>query len=118
MGWAKVMAGCGWLGAYLTSLMVATLCIHLSPAYALDYAAAGSALNSAVTYLNEEQSNDGSWGENDDIRYIATAASVEALSAANQFYGPYYFGVAWLENHATTNVDYAARKIIALTPRD
>ena len=45
-----------------------------------------------------------------------TAEAVLALRAANKRLLPYYRGIVWLENHAAGNVDYAARRIMALAP--
>jgi len=98
---------------------IAALSFHLSPVYALDLVASKNAMDAAVSFLESEgqQKADGSWGDNDEIRYVTTASVVEALQASNQYTHAYYDGIAWLENHATNNVDYAARKILALSKR-
>ncbi|BFM17606.1 hypothetical protein R50073_37890 [Maricurvus nonylphenolicus] len=49
--------------------------------------------------------------------YVYTAASIEALRAANQRNGSYYSGLAWLENHSAHNTDLTSRKILALNER-
>lgn len=87
------------------------------PASAFDTTAASSALDSAVGYLdNRQHQSDGGWGESDGLRYVSTAAAVDALYAANRRGGSYYSGIAWLENHSARNTDGQARKVAVLSP--
>ena len=92
--------------------------LGFTPAYALNNAEAQLALDSALGYLEtEQQIADGGWGNSEALRYVTTASVVEALSASNNYSTSYYAGVAWLENHAATNVDFISRKIKTLAKR-
>ena len=57
---------------------------------------------------------DGSWGATDDVKYVQTSEAVIALGALNRRTPQYYAGLAWLENHSPANVDFRARRILAL----
>lgn len=86
--------------------------------YALDQVAAQEAIDNAVVILDIEQDiSVGSWGPSEGLKYVYTAAAVEALKASNQRSGSYYGGIAWLENHNANNVDLKARKIMSLVGR-
>ena len=76
-----------------------------------------TALLNAANYLtNSQNTQDGSWGGSDNIKPLYTAEAVQALGAYNQRTRTYYAGTTWLENHRTPNVDYTARRIMALNP--
>jgi hypothetical protein len=87
-------------------LMVAAPCI----AGPLDTAAG----NGVVWLSQQRNAVDGSWGTGDAVKFVNTAEAVQALGALNQLNGAYYAGLAWLGNHAGSNVDYAARRVLAL----
>lgn len=70
----------------------------------------------AIQWLNQQQNLDGSWGARDDIKHLYTTEVVNAMQAINTRNSANYWGIAWLENHYSTNVDYKARRIIALMP--
>nr|VFK51204.1 MAG: Prenyltransferase-like [Candidatus Kentron sp. TUN]VFK57469.1 MAG: Prenyltransferase-like [Candidatus Kentron sp. TUN] len=72
------------------------------------------ALESAVDWLVDQQNSDGSWSGGGDIRTLYTSESVLALSAVGIRDAAFYQGITWLSNHATTNVDFRARRITAL----
>nr|VFK56037.1 MAG: Prenyltransferase-like [Candidatus Kentron sp. TUN] len=72
------------------------------------------ALESAVDWLVDQQNSDGSWSGGGDIRTLYTSESVLALSAVGIRDAAFYQGITWLSNHATTNVDFRARRIAAL----
>ena len=69
----------------------------------------------AVQLLQQMQNGDGSWGASDDVKLLCTVEAVSALQALNQRVPAYYWGITWLENHSAPTVDYAARRIIALS---
>ena len=71
----------------------------------------------AAVYLESTQYNqDGSWGDTDNIIPLYTTEAVQALYAYNRRTPHYYAGITWLENHRMLNVDYTARRIMALSP--
>jgi hypothetical protein len=72
---------------------------------------------SAAHYLEAIQSpTDGSWqSEGSQVRFLETSAAIAALEAVNRRSHIYYSGVTWLANHAAGNVDYLARRAIALS---
>ena len=93
--------------AFLATLLAATSCF----AGALD--TAGS--NKGVSWLTQQRNaDDGSWGASDVVKYVQTAYAVIALSALNQQGTAYYGGVNWLGNHAPTNIDFTAHRVLAL----
>jgi len=69
----------------------------------------------AVQWLSQNQNSDGSWGASDNVKLPYTAEAVMALKALNQRTSAYYAGVTWLENHNAPNIDYEARRILALS---
>jgi len=73
-------------------------------------------VNLAVQWLSQNQNGDGSWGATDDVKIPSTVEAVLALQVLNEQAAPYYNGITWLENYAAPNIDYAARRIIALAP--
>jgi hypothetical protein len=73
-------------------------------------------LSNAASYLaNTQNTQDGSWGTTDNLKPLYTAEAVQALRAYNQRTRAYYAGITWLENHRTPNVDYTARRVMALS---
>ncbi len=73
-----------------------------------------AAAASAVVWLNGAQNADGSWGASPDIRTLQTSAVVVALRSFAERNAAYYRGITWLENHAPSNLDYLARRVLAL----
>jgi len=68
-----------------------------------------------VAWLNQQRNaDDGSWGAGDAVKYVQTSEAVLALGALNQQGPAYYGGVAWLGNHAPANIDFTARRVLAL----
>lgn len=63
--------------------------------------------------INQQNQIDGSWGGG-DVAYVCTTESVVALEAANRLSPAYYAGIAWIYNNYPSNVDYMARKILAI----
>ncbi|HEY4213699.1 MAG TPA: hypothetical protein VGM84_19630 [Steroidobacteraceae bacterium] len=60
-------------------------------------------------------SSDGSWGgAGDELIYLQTSEAVLALGALNRRSFEYNAGITWLENHPPANVDYNARRVLAL----
>ncbi|HLF97342.1 MAG TPA: hypothetical protein VI457_09375 [Methylococcaceae bacterium] len=74
-------------------------------------------LDLATQWLSGQKNADGSWGATEDIQPLYTSAAVRALAAAHRRQGAYYAGTTWLESHAGGNVDFAARRVGALTAR-
>ncbi len=70
--------------------------------------------NRAVTWLSTHQNSDGSWGATDDVKLLYTVEAVMALRSVSQRTSAYFGGIAWLENHCAPNVDYEARRMLAL----
>lgn len=86
---------------------VAAGCVHAGP-----YDASA---NRAADWLAQQRNVvDGSWGSNDEVRYLYTSQAVFALAALNRRDAAYYGGLTWLENHAAVNTDFSARRILAL----
>jgi hypothetical protein len=90
-------------------LIFATLVLVASSAFA--------DVPSSVTWLNAQQTTDGSWGTVPALQFSYTQEAVDALRAAH---GPdpiYYRGITWLENHDPANNDAQARRLGTLTDR-
>jgi len=75
-----------------------------------------AALDSATAWLEQQQNQDGSWGQDAALRYSATTTVVDTLKSSNNHNAAYYSGLAWVENHRANNVDDLSRKIEALLP--
>ena len=74
-----------------------------------------TATGNGLAWLAQQRNgSDGSWGNTDPAKYINTSEAVLALAALNQQNAAYFGGVAWLSNHAPVNVDFTARRILAL----
>jgi hypothetical protein len=69
----------------------------------------------SAQWLSTHQNADGSWGAKAEVKVVYTAEAVQALAAANLRNTAYWLGIAWLENQSAGNVDYASRRILALT---
>lgn len=96
---------------------------NLAVALVFLFAATGSAVaqtldtsaNSAANWLLAQQNaDDGSWGATDEVKYVQTSEAVLALAALNKRTSQYYAGLTWLQNHAPVNIDYTARRVLAL----
>ncbi|AFT70361.1 MULTISPECIES: hypothetical protein [Alloalcanivorax] len=74
-----------------------------------------SAIEQARSWLTQQQNADGSWGVLETERFIATTEVVKALHASGARTEAYYRGVTWLQNRAGNNVDYGARRAVALS---
>lgn len=71
----------------------------------------------AASYLELTQNlSDGSWGATDNLKPLYTSQVVQALYGYNRLKPQYYAGINWLENHRMLNVDYTARRMMALSP--
>jgi Dockerin type I domain/Putative metal-binding motif/Thrombospondin type 3 repeat/Prenyltransferase and squalene oxidase repeat len=92
-------------------ILLLLLCVSTAKA---DDAANRIALNSAITWLKQQQNPDGSWGTDKHLYYVITSSAVESLKASNHYSSEYYAGIAWLENHNASNVDFLSRKIKSL----
>jgi len=75
-----------------------------------------TALESATAWLEQQQNQDGSWGQDAVLRYSATTTVIDTLSSSNNNNAAYYSGLAWVENHRANNVDDLSCKIGALLP--
>jgi len=72
------------------------------------------ATNAVAWLVSQQNTADGSWGATDDIKYVRTSEAVQALAALNRRTPQYYAGLNWLQNHAPSNVDHTARRILAV----
>ena len=69
----------------------------------------------AVAWLASHQNVvDGSWGATDDLRYVRTSEAVLGMAAFDRRTPELYAGITWLENHTPANVDFRARRVLAL----
>lgn len=68
----------------------------------------------AANWLTGQQRADGSWGLSNAEKVLFTAEAVQALRAAGQRNGAYFKGITWLENHASHNADFRARRALTL----
>lgn len=66
-------------------------------------------------WLAEHQNSDGSWGTSADIQLVYTSAAVRALGTAYQRQQAYFAGLTWLQSRGSNNVDFASRRVGALT---
>ncbi|MGH7461862.1 MAG: hypothetical protein ACREMA_12680, partial [Longimicrobiales bacterium] len=74
-----------------------------------------TAVNNGTAWLvGQQNQSDGSWGVRDDLRYVSTSEGALALLAAGQVNAPYYASIAWLDNHAPQNIDFAARRVLTI----
>ncbi len=71
-------------------------------------------IDTASTWLASQQNLDGSWGSGDSLKFIYTVEAVEAFRSIGLRNDAYYQGITWLENHATNNADYQARRALTL----
>lgn len=95
-------------------LVFAAMLPGATSCFAVSLSTAGS---SGVSWLIQQRNaNDGSWGASDPVKYVQTSEAVMALSSLNVQGAAYYGGVAWLSNHAPSNVDFTARRVLALGP--
>jgi hypothetical protein len=70
--------------------------------------------NATAWLIGQQNPSDGSWGVRDDLRYVSTAEGALALLSAGQVAAPYYASIAWLDNHAPQNIDFAARRMLTI----
>ena len=94
--------------------LIALLCAMSAPASAASSVYLLPA-NSAALWLETHQNDDGSWGTVADLRLLDTVEAVLALRAVGRRSAAYFSGIAWLENHATASVDFAARRVLGLS---
>ncbi len=94
---------------------IGTVLLLVSQNISADEAANRAALASAASWVETHQNLDGSWGADENIRYLTTSNTVDALRAANRYKVAYYAGIAWLENHKASNIDFVSRKIVTLS---
>ncbi|MDP2787116.1 MAG: hypothetical protein Q8O79_03450 [Pseudomonadota bacterium] len=74
-----------------------------------------ASLSQGAAYLASMQSIDGGWQSSGSAaRFLETAEATLALQETNTRSSAYYNGITWLENHAAGNIDYQARRILAL----
>lgn len=72
------------------------------------------AIAKGVAWLVANQNvSDGSWGS-EDLAYINTSEAVVALAELNKVGPSYYAGISWLYNHKPNNIDFVARRVLAL----
>ncbi len=71
----------------------------------------------ATDWLTSQQRADGGWGLSNAEKLLFTTEAVQALRAAGQRSGAYFKGITWLENHASPNADFGARRALTLGAR-
>lgn len=71
-------------------------------------------LQRATSWLTSQQRGDGSWGLSNAEKLLFTTEAVQALRASGQRNSAYFSGITWLENHASLNADFRARRAQAL----
>lgn len=98
-------------------ILLSSIVFILWPGVSLAASPYDTAAQNAATFLENAQfAEDGSWGTTDNIIPLFTTEAVQALYAYNRRTPHYYQGITWLENHRMLNVDYTARRIMALSP--
>jgi hypothetical protein len=77
-----------------------------------------SQIQQAAQWLGQGavQNLDGSWGDAEALKHLATSEVVIALRATNNRNAAYFSGITWLQNHDAPNIDYKARRVLALAP--
>ncbi len=79
------------------------------------FATLATSSSSGASWLTLQRNvDDGSWGATDAVKYVQTSEAVMALRALNQQGAAYFGGLAWLANHEPANVDFTARRVMAL----
>jgi hypothetical protein len=101
------------LARFLSALALWTFVGITPPALAGQY---DTQIAQAVTWLAQTQNLDGSWGSPQELRHLLTSEVVGALRATNNQASTYFGGVTWLQNHDAPNIDYKARRVLALAP--
>ncbi len=105
------------LGGLVAGVALVVAVLHPPPAAGVySDAVVLDALQRGATWLLYQQNVDGSWGTTAAEQMLYTSDAVRALRAMNIFGPQYVSGVVWLANHRTTNSDFAARRLLALTP--
>jgi len=96
--------------------MLAHSAILQHASHALTDAQRTAAADQAAGWLESAQNFDGSWGQEDTERMLYTAEAVRSLRAFSRRGAAYQSGIAWLENHTASNVDFLVRQTEALLP--
>jgi len=79
------------------------------------YATLATSSSNGASWLTLQRNvDDGSWGASDAVKYVQTSEAVIALRALNQQGMAYFGGLAWLANHEPANIDFTARRVLAL----
>ena len=73
-------------------------------------------LDKALGWLLGRQTIAGSWEDSTATAMRDTSAVVDALLASGQAGVPYQRGILWLRDAGASNLDYAARRALALAP--
>ena len=105
---------CLRLSRLLRSCCLAVAILFVSPFSLADTLSQRTAVQNAITWLETMQNADGSWGTLEDTYALHTSSVVRGLQAAGVRSSAYFRGITWLENHQMSNVDYHARRILAL----
>jgi len=71
-------------------------------------------LDRALAWLLSAQATDGSWSDTAATTPRDTAAALVALAEAGQIGAPYQTGRLWLQGNLPGNVDFLARRLLAL----
>ncbi len=98
---------------YISTVMSVSLLLLGLPSIAKS--AYQTQLSNTTAWLIGQQNSDGSWGNNNQERFVLTVEAVRALRAAGLRKVAYHKGLAWLENHSASNFDYKSRRALALS---
>lgn len=100
--------------SFALSILLGTAIASQSVSAATPYDTAGQ--NAANWLVANMIPADKTWGSEQDLKYLTAAEVSLALASWNKRSFEYYAALTWLSNHDPNNVDFAARRAVALQP--